>query len=468
MRALGADVILGNTYHLHFRPGEDVIEELGGLHAFSGWDGPILTDSGGFQVFSLRDTLLAVDDDGVTFRSVYDGAPERFTPESVGRDPARGSAPTSRCASTSARRPTRRVHEHEDAVRRTQLWAERQVDAPRAHGPAAVRDRAGRHRPRAARAARSRRSSRSRSTATRSAGSRSARAGPRCSTTVAWAAPAPARRAAALLHGPRRRRGDPRRDRARASTCSTASCRRGRRARARRSRRAGRLNLRNARFARDPRPLEEGCGCPACARFSRAFVRHLVNQQEILGLRLLSLHNLWFITRLTAGARDAIRRGTFDAYPRATRSPPRRRPRGGILATLILLAALFALLWVLHDPPAARKRQQKQQQLLGVRRARRRDPHGRRPLRDRAGARRRGRPDRRDRRRHPRADRPPGARDASSSPRRTRTDEDDDEDDDDDEDARRSEREDTWLTTTEEIVSEGACGGHCGARPPLT
>ena len=76
----------------------------------------------------------------------------------------------------------------------------------------------------------------------------------------------------------------------------------------------GRLNLRNARFARDPRPLEEGCGCPACADFSRAFVRHLVNQQELLGLRLLTLHNLWFTLRLTAGARDAITRGTFDAY----------------------------------------------------------------------------------------------------------------------------------------------------------
>src|SRR6476661_10161243 len=83
VRSLGADVILGNTYHLHFRPGEDVIEELGGLHAFSGWDGPILTDSGGFQVFSLRDTLARVDDDGVTFRSVYDGQAERFTPERV-------------------------------------------------------------------------------------------------------------------------------------------------------------------------------------------------------------------------------------------------------------------------------------------------------------------------------------------------------------------------------------------------
>ena len=75
LRAVGSQIILGNTYHLHFRPGDELIAELGGLHAFSGWDGPILTDSGGFQVFSLRDTLLEVDDDGVTFRSVYDGTP---------------------------------------------------------------------------------------------------------------------------------------------------------------------------------------------------------------------------------------------------------------------------------------------------------------------------------------------------------------------------------------------------------
>jgi queuine tRNA-ribosyltransferase len=76
----------------------------------------------------------------------------------------------------------------------------------------------------------------------------------------------------------------------------------------------GRLNLRNARFARDPRPLEEGCGCPACLRFTRAYVRHLVNQHELLGLRLLSLHNLWFVLTLTAGARTAIERGDFEAY----------------------------------------------------------------------------------------------------------------------------------------------------------
>src|SRR4051812_46272027 len=83
VRALGAQILLGNTYHLHFRPGDELIAELGGLHAFMAWDGPILTDSGGFQVFSLRDTIAATDDDGVTFRSVYDGAAARFTPELV-------------------------------------------------------------------------------------------------------------------------------------------------------------------------------------------------------------------------------------------------------------------------------------------------------------------------------------------------------------------------------------------------
>jgi queuine tRNA-ribosyltransferase len=77
---------------------------------------------------------------------------------------------------------------------------------------------------------------------------------------------------------------------------------------------SGRLNLRNARFARDPRPLDEGCSCPACGRFSRAYIRHLVNQEELLGLRLLSLHNLRFLLELTAGARAAIERGELGSF----------------------------------------------------------------------------------------------------------------------------------------------------------
>jgi queuine tRNA-ribosyltransferase len=78
----------------------------------------------------------------------------------------------------------------------------------------------------------------------------------------------------------------------------------------------GRLNLRNARYARDPLPLDEGCGCPACERFTRAYVRHLVTQSEILGLRLLSLHNLWFVLDLTARARAAIEQGAFPSFRR--------------------------------------------------------------------------------------------------------------------------------------------------------
>src|SRR5215813_13513369 len=85
LRALGTTIVLGNTYHLHFRPGESVVAELGGLHRFMGWDGPILTDSGGFQVFSLRDTLLGLDDDGAVFRSVYDGQAASLTPEEAAR-----------------------------------------------------------------------------------------------------------------------------------------------------------------------------------------------------------------------------------------------------------------------------------------------------------------------------------------------------------------------------------------------
>src|SRR5689334_19894544 len=129
LRALGTTILLGNTYHLHFRPGEDVIAELGGLHGFMGWDGPILTDSGGFQVFSLRDTLAAVDDEGVTFRSVYDGAAERFTPELVAGIQRNLGSDIAMCLDvcTPAGLDRRSL---EEAVRRTTIWATRQREEP--------------------------------------------------------------------------------------------------------------------------------------------------------------------------------------------------------------------------------------------------------------------------------------------------------------------------------------------------
>ena len=130
---LGVEIVLGNTYHLHLRPGEEVVQQLGGLHRFMGWGGPILTDSGGFQVFSLRDTLLAVDEDGVTFRSVYDGVAERLTPEramaiqtALGSDIAMAF---DECPPGGAERSV-----VERAVERTATWAERSVAAPAAPG----------------------------------------------------------------------------------------------------------------------------------------------------------------------------------------------------------------------------------------------------------------------------------------------------------------------------------------------
>ena len=311
LHALGAQIVLGNTYHLHFRPGDEVIAALGGLHAFSGWDGPILTDSGGFQVFSLRDTLLGVDDDGVTFRSVYDGAPARFTPEraaqiqrNLGSDIAMAF---DICPPAGVPR-----RELEEAVRLTTLWAGRQREAERAPDQLVFGIAQG-----AADGDLRRRSIEEVAAlgfdGYALGGLAVGESREEMFEATGWAAP--------LLPGGKPRYfmgiGDaegilrvigagidmfdcvlPTRT-ARTGSALTAT---------------GRLNLRNARFARDPRPLEEGCACPACTRFSRAYVRHLVNQEELLGLRLLSLHNLHFLLELTAGARGAIERGELAGY----------------------------------------------------------------------------------------------------------------------------------------------------------
>ena len=133
VRDAGAHILLGNTYHLHFRPGAELIEELGGLHAFMGWDGPILTDSGGFQVFSLRDTIAAVDDEGVTFRSVYDGAEARFTPELVAGIQARLGSDVAMCLDVCPPPGVERA-ELAEAVRLTTAWATRQREQPRGAG----------------------------------------------------------------------------------------------------------------------------------------------------------------------------------------------------------------------------------------------------------------------------------------------------------------------------------------------
>jgi queuine tRNA-ribosyltransferase len=311
VRDVGASIVLGNTYHLHFRPGDDVISELGGLHAFSGWTGPILTDSGGFQVFSLRDTLLAVDDDGVTFKSVYDGASKRLTPELVGAIQGNLGSDVAMCLDVCPPAGVDRRH-LEDAVRRTTLWATRQREADRAPGQLLFGIAQG-----GTDDELRRRSIDEIATLEFDGNALGGLAvgedWDEMLDAVGWAAP--------LLPATKPRYfmgiGDPEgileviargvdmfdcvlpTRTARTGSALTAE---------------GRLNLRNAGYARDPRPLEEGCDCGACARFSRAYLRHLVNQDELLGLRLLSLHNLRFVLRLTANARAAIERGEFQAF----------------------------------------------------------------------------------------------------------------------------------------------------------
>jgi queuine tRNA-ribosyltransferase len=288
-----------------------VIEELGGLHAFMGWDGPILTDSGGFQVFSLRDTLLEDDDAGVTFRSVYDGAPARLTPELAAEIQVRLGSDVAMCLDIC---PPAGIARSllEDAVRRTTLWARRQRDLPRAPGQLRFAITQG-----GLDAGLRARSSEELvaldfdgyAIGGLSVGEERA---PMFEAAAHAAAQLPREKARYFMGI-----GDPEgvievvargvdmfdcvlpTRTARTGSALTWE---------------GRLNLRNARFARDPRPLDEHCACPACARFSRAYVRHLVNQQEILGLRLLSLHNLRFVIDLVAAARAAIERGAFASW----------------------------------------------------------------------------------------------------------------------------------------------------------
>jgi queuine tRNA-ribosyltransferase len=311
LRELGARILLGNTYHLHFRPGADLIAELGGLHAFMGWNGPILTDSGGFQVFSLRDTLLAVDEAGVTFRSVYDGAAARFTPELAAEIQANLGSDIAMCLDVC--RPAGSSHaELGEAVRLTTLWATAQHRAPRAAGQLLFGISQGASDP----------DLRRRSIAEivdldfdgyALGGLLVGESQEIMLETVSWSAP--------LLPTDKPRYfmgiGDPEGvlemiERGVDMFDCVLPTRLGRTGSAMTW--EGRLNLRNARFARDPRPLDEACPCPACSGFSRAYLRHLVNQQELLGLRLLTMHNLRFLIDLTAGARAAVQAGKLASF----------------------------------------------------------------------------------------------------------------------------------------------------------
>jgi queuine tRNA-ribosyltransferase len=313
LEALGAEVILGNTYHLMLRPGVESVARLGGLHRFTGWTGHTLTDSGGYQVHSLRP---AVDDDGVTFASVYDGDRLRLTPESAVEAQGLLGADIQMVLDVCATLPaTPEVLAL--AVERTARWAER---ARRHHDRLEARPEGQALfgivqggidlRLRAESAAR-----------TVALGFDGYGIGglsvgePRPAMLEALAATVPhlpADRPRYLMGV-----GDPvgmieavalgvdqfdcvaPTRMARHGTVLT---------------RTGRLNLRNAVHAEDDSPLDPGCRCLACSRWSRGYLRHLLGVGEPTAWRLVSIHNLAFILDLMADARAAILDGRFGAF----------------------------------------------------------------------------------------------------------------------------------------------------------
>lgn len=323
LRELNAQIILGNTYHLFVRPGIEVIKHFGGLHRFINWDGPILTDSGGYQIFSLA-KLRKITDDGVRFQNHVDGTPAFISPEiameiqaALGSDIAMvlDECPpwpceydyaakslemttrwAARCRAESAKR---KAEDSQLSTLNSQLLfgivqgatfedlrkqsAQALVDIGfdgYAIGGVSVGEP---------------------ETEMMKAVESSEPFLPADKPRYAMGLGTPPQLLEMIARGvdmfdcvlPTRL--------ARNGTAFSS---------------IGTLNLKNAEFAMDKRPIEEGCACPTCREFSRGYIRHLIKAEEILGLRLITLHNLHFYLELMRQARDKIDRGTFDEFRR--------------------------------------------------------------------------------------------------------------------------------------------------------
>jgi queuine tRNA-ribosyltransferase len=309
LEALGADVILANTYHLYLRPGAERIERLGGLHQFMGWHHPILTDSGGFQVFSLAH-MRRVDQDGVTFRSHIDGSEHRFTPELAVEAQERLGADIIMCLDECGDALDR--DELEQALTRTHLWAERCRSAQRRDDQALFGILQGGIFPDLRR-----QSARflvaldfpGYAIGGLSVGESKEQLYATLETTVPELP----------LDRPRYLMGvgtpeDILESVARGidifdCVLPTRVARNGGMLT-----RRGRMNIRNASYADDAMPVEQGCSCYTCQHFSRAYLRHLFKAQEILGLRLATIHNVHFILRLMEQVREAIASGMLTDF----------------------------------------------------------------------------------------------------------------------------------------------------------
>ncbi|OON88735.1 tRNA guanosine(34) transglycosylase Tgt [Pyramidobacter sp. YE332] len=312
LKRIGAKIILSNTYHLFLRPGPDLIAKAGGLHGFMNWDRPILTDSGGFQVFSLAG-INKIMDDGVEFQSHLDGTRYLMTPELATQVQEKLGADIAMCFDQCVKLPCSR-EQAQAAVQRTLRWAARCKASHTRAGQAqfgivqgALFDDL-----RAACAEElARMDFPGYAIGGLSVGESHAEMY-RCLDALMPRLPERKPRylmgvghPANLIEGIARgvdmfdcvlptRNG-------RTGTAFTCE---------------GKMNVKNRRYAEDFSPIDPECGCYACRNFTRAYVRHLYRAGEILAVRLLSWHNIHFLVQLAAGARQAIVEGRFGAYRR--------------------------------------------------------------------------------------------------------------------------------------------------------
>jgi queuine tRNA-ribosyltransferase len=305
----GAEIIVCNTYHLYLRPGHRRVRELGGLQHFSGWERPILTDSGGFQVYSLAD-LTRVTDDGAEFQSHVDGSRHTFTPELVvGIQETLGSD-IAMCLDQCPPYPVERGLARE-AAERTALWAERARAAqqPDTNVFGIVQG---------ATYPELRRQSASELVALDFAGYA---LGGLCLGEPSSLTYELVSECTALLPADKPRylmgAGYPEDIIAAVGRgVDMFDCvlptRNGRTGTAFTS--FGRVVIRNARYAADPEPLDPSCDCYTCRTFSRAYLRHLFVAGEALGPKLLTLHNVWFYQQLMKGIRTAVELGRFEPW----------------------------------------------------------------------------------------------------------------------------------------------------------
>ncbi len=320
LHELSSQVVLANTYHLSMRPGADLLAEAGGVHKFMNYDGPMLTDSGGFQIFSLADTVK-LDDDGVNFRSIYDGAKIRWTPEDnmdiqqkIGADIV---MQLDQCPPYPA---TREFVQR--AVDLSSAWAKRCLAAhSREDQTLFAIVQGGMHLDLRLESVRRLRAIEGESLA--QGGRRFggfgiggysvgedhetmfetlgdvARACPEDRPRYLMGVGNPTTLVRAVREGvdmfdcvlPTRT--------ARMGTAFSST---------------GRMNMRNAKYVHDFGPLDEACTCPTCQQFSRSYIRHLIKQDEMLGGILLSIHNLHFLIDLMRRAREAVLAGAYEDF----------------------------------------------------------------------------------------------------------------------------------------------------------